>query len=53
MFGLGYIASHQFMMFAFFTVLVGFMLYIDLYLVNRKARFEHTMTASTLRALSG
>ncbi len=38
MFGLGDTASHQLMMFAGFSVAVGLMLYIDLYLVNRKAR---------------
>lgn len=37
MFGLGDIASRELMMFAGFSVVVGFMLYIDLFLVNRKA----------------
>jgi tellurite resistance protein TerC len=38
MFELGDTASRQLMMFTGFSVAVGFMLYIDLYLVNRKAR---------------
>lgn len=37
MFGLGDIASRELMMFAGFSLVVGFMLYIDLFLVNRKA----------------
>jgi tellurite resistance protein TerC len=38
MFELGDTASRQLMMFAGFSVAVGFMLYVDLYLVNGKAR---------------
>jgi tellurite resistance protein TerC len=38
MFGLGNTISRELIMFAGFSVAVGFMLYIDLYLVNRKAR---------------
>lgn len=38
MFELEDTASRQLMMFAGFSVAVGFMLYVDLYLVNRKAR---------------
>lgn len=37
MFELGYTFSRQLMMFACFSIVVGFMLYIDLFLVNRKA----------------
>ena len=45
MFGLGHTASHQLMMFAGFTAVVGFMLYIDLYLVNGKARIATIKSA--------
>lgn len=38
MFELGDTASRQLMMFAGFSVAVGFILYVDLYLVNHKAR---------------
>src|SRR4030065_2104038 len=37
MFGLGDTASRELWMFGGFSVVVGFMLYIDLFLVNRKA----------------
>lgn len=38
MFGLGNTISRELIMFAGFSVAVGFILYVDLYLVNRKAR---------------